>query len=86
METRCGFWLRTQLWLGVPHPIEKDRHGGDAVTVGHCDDLLDPVEESLTLRLEHEVVEVQTDDVHPESGSPAELAVDRLGIEGLALP
>ena len=70
----------------MPHPVEKDRHGGNAVTVGHRDDLLDPVEEDLALRLEHEVVEIEADDVHPESGSPAELTIDRFGVEGLALP
>src|SRR4029078_3253441 len=78
--------LRTALRIGIPDAVEEDDDRADVVLRGNLEDLIDSLEEAFAVVLPRQVVEEDAGRVHSDGLGPAELAVDRFGIERVGLP
>ena len=78
--------LRPEPGVRIPAAVEQDEDRANPVTRGDGEEAVDALLEPGRILLPGEVVEEHAHRVHPELLGPAELAVDRGGIEGFGLP
>ncbi len=86
MDAGARAVLSAKLWIGVPDAVEEDEHGANFVAGRDGEKLIDVFEERLAVVLPAKVVQKYADRVEADRLGPAELAVDRFGIERCGLP
>ena len=78
--------LQAALRIGIPHAVEEHDHRPDVVLGGDLEKLVDALEEAVAILVPGKVVQENANRVEADRLGPAELAVDRLGIERVGLP
>src|SRR3984885_80391 len=83
---RPRFMLLAQLWIRVPHRIQKNKHDANVVFVGDGKKFVHALQETGRVLLPQQVVQEHTHRVHAQTLSPTKFAIDGCQVEGIGLP
>src|SRR5271165_1360578 len=86
MHAGDGRMLRAKLGTRIPAGVKEHKHGPNVVARCDGEECVDALTECLRILFPNEVMQEDAHSVHADGLGPAQLAVNRCGVEGISLP